>query len=157
MDIPKGPWVISAIKFFRWSQYQISAPSARLSLQSLIIVLLFQIEIGCTAEKSCVITSKVCQCQCRSLGGDCSCSQYWAPGQSGDRQQLGESSCQSLHFLFSDTPAPAPATLQRKQVRRDPDGEASSNYSGGCILHIRVPTFFFTPISSKSFDKYRLI
>ena len=25
MDIPKGPWGISAIKFFRWSQYQISA------------------------------------------------------------------------------------------------------------------------------------
>ena len=26
MDIPKGPWGISAIKIFRWSQYQISAP-----------------------------------------------------------------------------------------------------------------------------------
>ena len=25
MDLPKGPWGISAIKFFRWSQYQISA------------------------------------------------------------------------------------------------------------------------------------
>ena len=25
MDITKGPWGISAIKFFRWSQYQISA------------------------------------------------------------------------------------------------------------------------------------
>ena len=25
MDIPKGPWGISAINFFRWSQYQISA------------------------------------------------------------------------------------------------------------------------------------
>ena len=25
VDIPKGPWGISAIKFFSWSQYQISA------------------------------------------------------------------------------------------------------------------------------------
>ena len=33
-------------------------------------------------------------------------------------------------------PRPRPRPQQRKQVRRDPDGEASSNYSGGCILHI---------------------
>ena len=38
----------------------------------------------------------------------------------------------SLCTFYSPTPRPQ----QRKQVRRDPDGEASSNYSGGCILHI---------------------
>ena len=35
MDIPKGPWGISAIKFFKWSQYQISAliwPSKQFTL-----------------------------------------------------------------------------------------------------------------------------
>ena len=32
MDTPKGPWGISAIKFFKWSQYQISAHSSKIQI-----------------------------------------------------------------------------------------------------------------------------
>ena len=38
MDIPKGPWGISAIKFFRWSQYQISAHYMRYECATLTVL-----------------------------------------------------------------------------------------------------------------------
>ena len=53
----------------------------------------------------------------------------WWPAAAGG-EQLSVSALSILRH-------PGPGhSLQRKQVRRDPDGEASSNYSGGCILHI---------------------